>query len=211
MIARSMRRNGLILAVFAMLATLLIVVIAKLTEAPIQRQQEAELLRVLNEIIPARSHDNDLYASCTQLNVPELGSKPQRAYRAWLNGEPQALAITVTAPDGYSGAIQLMVAIQYDGSVAGVRTLAHAETPGLGDKIERRKSDWIDSFQGLTVNGSDDPRWAVKRDGGIFDQFTGATITPRAVVSAVEKAVLSFQANRDSWFAAPSNCWETTS
>lgn len=207
MIARSMQRNGLILAVFAMLATLLIVLIAKLTAAPIQRQQEAELLRVLNEIIPAAAHDNDLYASCTQLTEPELGSTSQRAYRAWLKGEPQALAIAVTAPDGYSGAIQLMVAVRYDGTVAGVRTLAHAETPGLGDKIERRKSNWIESFEGLTVNGADDPRWAVKRDGGVFDQFTGATITPRAVVDAVERTVLRYQANREKWFAAPNNCW----
>lgn len=207
MIARSMQRNGLILAAFAMLATLLIVLIAKLTAAPIQKQQEAELLRVLNEVIPAAAHDNDLYASCTRLSIPELGGSEQRAYRAWLDNEPQALAVEVTAPDGYSGAIRLMVAVNSAGSVAGVRTLSHAETPGLGDKIERRKSAWIESFDGMTVNGNDDPRWAVKRDGGVFDQFTGATITPRAVVTAVARAVKQVKANQDAWFAAPNNCW----
>lgn len=206
MILKSMQRNGLILAGFAIVATFLVVTTSLLTEDKIERQQQQELLRVLNQIIPANKHDNDLYASCTLVSHPDLGQQPRRVYRAFVNGKPTAAAMEVTAPNGYSGAINLLVAMNIDGSVAGVRTLQHQETPGLGDKIELRKNDWILSFDGQRVNGTDDNRWAVKRDGGMFDQFTGATITPRAVVQAVKRAALVFSNEQQAWFQAPANC-----
>lgn len=206
MIARSMQRNGLILALFGVIATLLVMATATVTKDPIAQQQQRQLLRVLNELIPPSAHDNDLYASCTLLQQPELGGQQQRLYRATLAGQPQAVAVEVVAPNGYSGAIRLLVAISADGRIAGVRTLEHAETPGLGDKIERRKSDWITAFAGKQVNGNDDTRWAVKRDGGMFDQFTGATITPRAVIQAIKRTGLSYQAHAEDWFNRPANC-----
>ncbi|WP_055438514.1 electron transport complex subunit RsxG [Pseudidiomarina woesei] len=203
---KSMQRNGLILAGFAVIATFLVVMTSLLTEDEIERQQQQELLRVLNQIIPASKHDNDLYDSCTLISHPDLGVQPRRVYRALVDGQPTAAAMEVTAPNGYSGAIHLLVAMNVDGSVAGVRTLQHQETPGLGDKIELRKNNWILSFNGHRVNGTDDNRWAVKRDGGMFDQFTGATITPRAVVQAVKRAALVFNNQQQAWFNAPANC-----
>lgn len=211
-IFKSMSRNGLILAAFAIAATVLVVGTAKLTAPRIAQQQQQELLNVLNQLLPPSMHDNDLVASCTLVSHPELGSTPQRLYRATLKGQaanqstPQALALEVTAPNGYSGAIKLLVAFNVNGAIAGVRVLEHKETPGLGDKIELRKDDWILSFNGLTVSGPDDKRWAVKRDGGQFDAFTGATITPRAVVQAVKQANLLYQQHGSSWFNAPANC-----
>ncbi len=199
MIARSMQRNGLILAAFAIVATLLVMLTARLTAEPIAREQQRELLQVLNQLIPAAAHDNDLYASCRLIEAPKLASDATPMYLATKNGEPNAAAIEVVAPNGYSGGIRLLVAINWDNTVAGVRTLQHQETPGLGDKIERRKSDWITSFAGMTVTGADDNRWAVQRDGGVFDQFTGATITPRAVVQIVARTVRAFKVNKEQW------------
>ena len=175
----SMQKNGLLLAAFAVIATALIIGVQLLTEDKIARQQQQQVLRTLNQLIPPALHDNDLYQSCRLLQDPALGStKPQPLYRAWVNDEPTALAAEIVAPDGYSGAIRLLLAIQPNGEVLGVRTLRHQETPGLGDKIEIQKSDWIKSFAEKRVRGEDDNRWAVQRDGGMFDQFTGATITP---------------------------------
>ncbi len=211
-ILQSMSRNGLILAAFAIAATVLVVGTAKLTAPRIAQQQQQELLNVLNQLLPPDMHDNDLVASCTLVAHPELGGAQQKVYRATVKGQavnesiPQALALEVIAPNGYSGAIKLLVAFNLNGSVAGVRVLEHKETPGLGDKIELRKNDWILSFNGLSVNGADDKRWAVKRDGGQFDAFTGATITPRAVVQAVKQANLLYQQQGSVWFSAPANC-----
>jgi electron transport complex protein RnfG len=219
-IFQSMSRNGLILAAFAIAATVLVVGTAKLTAPRIAAQQQQELLNVLNQLLPANMHDNDLVASCTLVAHPELGGAQQKIYRATLKGQalndeptdiPQALALEVTAPNGYSGIIKLLVAFNLNGTVAGARVLDHQETPGLGDKIELRKDDWILSFNGLTVTGPDDKRWAVKRDGGQFDAFTGATITPRAVVQAVKQANLLYQQHSAAWFKAPANCATGTS
>ncbi len=104
--------------------------------------------------------------------------------------QPVAAIIEATAPDGYSGAIQLLVGADFNGTVLGVRVTEHHETPGLGDKIERRISDWITHFSGKKIDGATDSHFAVKKDGGDFDQFTGATITPRAVVNAVKRTGL---------------------
>ncbi|EQC1350519.1 electron transport complex subunit RsxG, partial [Escherichia coli] len=107
--------------------------------------------------------------------------------------KPVAAVLETTAPDGYSGAIQLLVGADFNGTVLGTRVTEHHETPGLGDKIELRLSDWITHFAGKKISGADDANWAVKKDGGDFDQFTGATITPRAVVNAVKRAGLYAQ------------------
>lgn len=204
---RQMRRNGLILAVFALAAIGLVMTTQWLTQDRINEQQRNELMRTLNELIPPHMHDNDLYADCTLVTAPEeLGRGLQAVYRSRLNGNNNALALITTAPDGYSGNIDMVVAVDSQGIVQGVRVLSHRETPGLGDKIELRRDDWILSFDGQEVRGTTDPRWNVRRDGGMFDAFTGATITPRAVVNAVERTIRYARAQQDMLFAAPANC-----
>ena len=121
-------------------------------------------------------------------------------YRARLRGEPVAAIFRSIAPDGYSGKIHLLVGVYIDGSLAGVRVVKHAETPGLGDAVEIRKSSWIEDFAGKSLTNPSQDRWRVKRDGGDFDQFTGATITPRAVVAAVRNTLLYYQQNTDMIF-----------
>ncbi|MCC5880153.1 MAG: electron transport complex subunit RsxG [Idiomarina sp.] len=203
-----MRRNGLILAGFALAAIVLVMLTQWLTQDRIESQQRSELMTTLNALIPPNQHDNDLYADCTMVSAPEaLGlSQPQPVYRSRFNGVPNALALRTTAPDGYSGNINMLVAVDTQGVVQGVRVLSHRETPGLGDKIEIRRDDWILSFDGQSVRGDNDPRWQVRRDGGMFDAFTGATITPRAVVNAVERTVRFANQQRDMLFNAPANC-----
>ena len=203
MTINSMQKNGLILAAFAVIATALVVGVQVLTKDKIAQQQQAQVLRTLNQLIPPAMHDNDLYQSCRLVTHNALGSnEPHPMYRAWVNDKPTALAAEIVAPDGYSGAIRLLLAVKPSGELLGIRTLRHQETPGLGDKIEIEKNDWITSFSGKQVKSDDDNRWAVKRDGGMFDQFTGATITPRAVVGAVKRATLYLEENADTLFNA---------
>ncbi|AJR08064.1 electron transport complex subunit RsxG [Photobacterium gaetbulicola] len=204
----AMKKNGGILAIFAILATSLVSVTNLLTAGRIEQQQQQELLKVLNQVIPAESHDNELYKSCTLLTSEQyLGTEsPMPAYIAEKDGQKVGMAIETIAPDGYSGAIKLIVGLDLEGTVTGVRILSHNETPGLGDKIETRISDWIYSFTGKRVDNEKDTRWAVRKDGGEFDQFTGATITPRAVVGAVKNVSLYYQANQQDLFEQPLNC-----
>ena len=132
---------------------------------------------------------------------PLLGTDSNSVvYRARLGGEPVAAVFNSIAPDGYSGSIHLLVGVYVDGSLAGVRVVKHSETPGLGDGIEKRKSDWIDIFDGKSLANPGANGWRVKRDGGVFDQLTGATITPRAVVEAVHNTLLYYQRNADMIF-----------
>ncbi|MEX1221388.1 MAG: electron transport complex subunit RsxG [Idiomarina sp.] len=208
----SMQKNGLILAAFAVAATLLIVGTSLLTEDQIKAQQQQQLRTNLNAVLPPETYTNNLFEECRLVTHQELGgNQPKHVYLAYQQQDFVGAAMEVTAPNGYSGAIQLLVAVYADGSVAGVRTLKHQETPGLGDKIERRKSDWIESFEGMQVNGADDSRWDVRKQGGVFDQFTGATITPRAVVHAVANAVQVFTENQSQWQQQPANCEEVAS
>lgn len=205
---KSIQRNGFILGAFAVIATSLIIGVQLLTADRIAEQQRNDLLRTLNTLIPPAMHDNDLYADCTTVTAPDiLGLAQQPVYRARLDGEPTGLAIRTTAPDGYSGQIHMLVALNPTGTVKGVRVLQHRETPGLGDKIEIARDDWILSFDGQRMRSETDARWAVRRDGGMFDQFTGATITPRAVVNAVSRTVWYAQNNTEELFAAPADCY----
>ena len=127
---------------------------------------------------------------------------PVRAYRARRGDRPVAVIMNLVAPDGYNGAIRLLAGIYRDGTVSGVRVIAHRETPGLGDPIEADRSDWIHAFEGRSLADPLPRGWAVRRDGGDFDQFTGATITPRAVVEAVQRALEYHAAHADRLYAA---------
>lgn len=202
-ISRSMLKNSLVLGLFAIATVGLVAVLQQATAGRIANAEREAQVRALSEILPQGSYDNHLLDNSIQLHDPLLGSKsPQTAYIALKDGKPSAIILRATAPDGYSGAIQLLIGIQADGRLAGVRVLNHRETPGLGDKIELAKSSWIRSFDGRSLSNHAEDGWAVKKDRGAFDQFAGATITPRAVVKAVHKALQYFDANQQQLFAA---------
>ncbi|MGL6026376.1 MAG: electron transport complex subunit RsxG [Vibrio sp.] len=203
----AIRNHGLTLAVFACVATGLVALTYRLTAERIHQQQQQQLLQVLNQVIPHHHYDNALIQACTLVKDSELGTdKTMHAYLAKRAGQPSAIAIETIAPDGYNGDINLIVGIANNGSVLGVRVLAHQETPGLGDKIDLRISNWILAFNGQQIRPDNQADWKVRKDGGQFDQFTGATITPRAVVQAVKKAVLYVNQHQQQLHSQPNPC-----
>lgn len=187
---KTMQKHGVTLALFAVMATALTAVVNALTKDTIEQQAAAQQKLLFDQVISPDSYDNNIQASCLVVNEPQPGKGEHHIYVARKGQQPVAVVMEATAPDGYSGAIQLLVAADFNGKILGSRVTEHHETPGLGDKIETRLSDWITHFAGKSIQGNDDPSWAVKKDGGQFDQFTGATITPRAVVNAVKRAGL---------------------
>lgn len=210
------QKNSQILAIFAIVCTAIVGLVNELTKDRIKAQAQLQLLNTLHSIIEPSRYNNDITQDCVSFSSPLLGGSKnnsiknqanQTAYIARNGSKPIAIAMTSTAPDGYNGNIEFIVAINMDNSISGVRVLKHQETPGLGDKVELRKSDWITSFNGKKLLSAKDSRWAVTKDGGMFDQFTGATITPRAVVKAVKKTLLYFQDNKHSLLARPNSCF----
>jgi electron transport complex protein RnfG len=195
-------RAAALLGLAALLATALLTAIDVLTGERIEQRARALELERLGQVLPPARYDNDPLAATVVVQDPRLGPGPQRVHLGRLGGEPSALALTATAPDGYSGPIRLVIGIDRDGTVLGVRVLEHAETPGLGDPIEVRRGDWIRSFDGRSLDDPAPARWTVRRDGGAFDQFTGATITPRAVVQAVRRALEFHAAEHQRLYAA---------
>ena len=192
-----------ILLLFALVGTAMVAYTFDNTREKIAANERAMLLRKLDRLIPPGSHDNALLQDTLQVqNRTLLGTdEPVTVYRARLQGKPVALVIAAVAPDGYSGTIRLLVGINVDGSLSGVRVVSHRETPGLGDAIEEERSDWILGFTGKSLQDPPLQKWAVKKDGGAFDQLTGATITPRAVVKAVRQALLYYRDQKDALFA----------
>jgi electron transport complex protein RnfG len=127
-------------------------------------------------------------------------------YRARMGNQPTGMVVQATAPDGYGGAIRLLIGVDQDGTLTGVRMIPpHNETPGLGDNIDIRKSDWITGFDGQSLSNTDDSDCAVRKDGGKFDAFTGATITPRAVVGAVHRTLQYVARERAAIFSLPAD------
>ncbi|MDX7998380.1 electron transport complex subunit RsxG [Xenorhabdus sp. Reich] len=187
----TMRRHGMTLAIFAACTTGLTAIVYSLTKDRIAEQAALQHKTLLDQVVPPALYDNQMQDECYLITENALGNKQtHRLYLARKNGIPAAAALESTAPDGYSGAIQLLVGADFSGNVLGVRVTEHHETPGLGDKIDTRISNWIYAFSGKKVISESDNHWAVKKDGGEFDQFTGATITPRAVVNAVKRTAL---------------------
>lgn len=202
-ISRSMIKNSLVLGLFAVVTVGTVALTQLGTASRIETSKREAQVRALAEILPNGSYDNHLLDNVVEVFDPKLlGVKtPQDAYIALKNGKPSAIILKATAPDGYSGAIQLLIGINANGTLAGVRALSHRETPGLGDRIDLSKSRWILGFNGKSLGNPDESGWAVKKDRGEFDQFAGATITPRAVVKAVHKALQYFDANEQQLFA----------
>lgn len=194
--------HAMLLGGIAALASSLLVVGDIATRDTIALRHAETLRATLAQVIPGELHDNDLLADTLTLPSPRAGTRPLTIYRAVHEGEVSAVAFQVVGM-GYAGPIVSLLAVDAEGQVLGVRVLQHTETPGLGDKIEIQRDPWILDFNGLSLLNTPAARWAVKKDGGQFDQFTGATITPRAVVESVQAGLSWFDSQRNSLLAPP--------
>ncbi len=204
---RNSLRTSTILLVFAVVGTAMLAFTHQRTEPTITRSQQAEKRALLDQVLPRSLYDNDLLASQREL-PPDVLLGTRQASAMWVarrGGEPVAVALEAIAPDGYSGNIHLLVGIDTDGRIIGVRVTAHQETPGLGDYIDRAKSPWIDQFTGTSLVEPPVRHWRVAKDGGHFDARAGATITPRAVVKAVKDALEYHSRHRAALLAAPAS------
>ena len=194
-----------VLAVAGLLAAGLLGALAALTREPIAQAQAQAERAALAVVLPAALHDNDLLADHVTVVAPRwLGSaEPQTVWRARRGGSPRALALQAIAPDGYNGDIALLVGVRIGGRVSGVRVRQHRETPGLGDRIEAARDPWITRFDHRSLHDPAPTAWSVRRDGGAFDQFAGATITPRAVVHATRRVLAFVERHGAALYAAP--------
>jgi electron transport complex protein RnfG len=201
---RNALRTGVVLFVFALVATAMLAFTHDRTEPTIMRSQQAEKLALINQVLPATLYDNDLLASHQRLPADRLLGTRQSSsiWVARRAGKATAVVLEAIAPDGYSGNIALLIGIDAAGGVTGVRVTAHRETPGLGDYVERSKSAWVEQFKGKSATNPPPRRWKVAKDGGAFDARAGATITPRAVVKAVKSALDYFDKHRAVLLAA---------
>ncbi len=200
-----------LLMLFAVTGAALVGITFIQTADDIIYNEKLTLLRKLNNIIPSDSYDNDLLLD-TIIIKPDLllaTKEDSLAYRARKNNKNIAVVFSSIAPNGYNGPIHLLVGVYADGRLAGVRVVKHRETPGLGDVVSITHSNWILGFDNKSLANTDSKNWKVKRDGGIFDQFTGATITPRAVVKAVHNALLYFDQNQETLFSEKPDHKET--
>jgi Na+-translocating ferredoxin:NAD+ oxidoreductase subunit G len=199
---RTLAAPAATLAVIAALLTVGLVAIASITRDRIARNQQAWIRQHLDTLVPPHSYDNDPLTDTLQVSSRDLLGSAQAvtAYRMRKAGAPVAVAIRSMAPDGYRGPLELLVVIAPDGKLVGVRVIRHNETPGLGDAFENRDADWLTRFRGLSLTNPPQQRWTVRRDGGDFDAFTGATITPRAIVKAVRRTLEFYRGNQELLF-----------
>lgn len=206
---RAISKNALALGAVAAFCVAILSIVNQQTAPRISEQLLSAKLAILSEVLPGVDASQSLLHDCLQVTDEQLlgSTGAQALYRLRTDGELSAYIIETTAPNGYSGNIDLIVALTPDGTILGSRVLKHQETPGLGDKIEARRSPWIFSFSGKKVTDDNASEWAVRKDGGSFDQFTGATITPRAVVNAVRNAVLYVQQHPEL-ASLPANCMD---
>jgi electron transport complex protein RnfG len=200
-------KSVVLLALFTLLGASSLLWVHAITEDRIADNERALLLTRLNEILPVDDYDNNLATDINVVSAADLlgSDEPLTIYRARQDGKPVAAIFTTVAPDGYSGSIRLLVGVYMNGKLAGVRVIQHKETPGLGDKIDTSRSNWVLSFDDRSLTNPEFGQWAVKPDGGEFDSFTGATITPRAVVKAVRDTLVYFQQHQEQLFASQTN------
>jgi len=196
---RKMIQSAFYLSLFTLAGISFLLVTQHITAEPIKQAEKQVLLKNIDQILPTTQYNNDLFTDTITVTSPDyLGTTdPVTIYRARFNKKPVAVIFKVIATNGYSGNIEIITGIYQDGTLSGVRVLKHRETPGLGDKIETRKTDWVLGFSGERLQPDQKRYWRVKKDGGHFDQFTGATITPRAIVKAVKTALDFYQQNGD--------------
>lgn len=201
-------RTGGVMVAFTIVFTALMAFTYGATKDQIDASAAEEKMKLISEVLPPASYDNLLLDDYAALGpTRELGlDNGGRVYRARQAGQPAALILETTAPDGYSGRIDLIVAVRADGSVSGVRAVTQRETPGLGDYIDPKKdkdkkTPWITQFTGLEAARL--PQCKVKKDGGDIAYHTGATISARAVTNAVARAARYAADNQNRLFAAP--------
>jgi electron transport complex protein RnfG len=200
-VSRNILVSALILGVFGFIGATLVAVTEFGTHDRILENERQALLRQLYEIVPKQRVDNDILAHPLTVNAHEaLGQESSLIYVGEKANRLSAMVFEMTVPDGYSGPIRLLVGVDGNGVLLGTRVIAHKETPGLGDKIEKEKSDWILGFKGKSLTDPKLDRWKVKKDGGDFDQFTGATVTPRAVVNGIRRVLLYFDQQKDALY-----------
>ena len=208
---QSILKSGATLALIAAICTALVAATYQLTVDRIADNDTAILEQSLEPARAGISYDSGISESRLVIAPPHdlPGSEAALIYRVFAKGEPVAALIAMTARDGFSGSIRILVGIDVDGVVTGVRILQHRETPGLGDKIESTRSDWVHQFAGRSLLDPVTGGWAIEHDGGDFDQLTGASITPRAVITALRDTLVYFDAHRDEIFAAPATIFAT--
>ena len=189
---------------FSLVGTVFLASTYLATKVPIEASEAAAKMKLFEQVLPISEHDNDLLNDFVEMPAGgELNNRTvTKVYTARLDGVATGVILEATARDGYSGDIKLLIAVRQDGSLGGVRVIAHKETPGLGDYIDIAKDNWIKSFDGLSLSVRPAKQWKVKKDGGQFDYMAGATITPRAVVKASHKALAYVEANKAVLFAA---------
>jgi electron transport complex protein RnfG len=191
-IKQTLAYPALLMGVVSLIVCSLLLITNNITAEPIADRQREDLTKLMDQVLPHSAYDNQPLDAKYQT---EINGQKFIFYRARIQGKVSAI-ILFTGTDGYSGNIAMLIAIKANGELSGVRVLSHTETPGLGDKIEASKSDWILGFSGLSLEKPDETGWAVKKDGGQFDAFTGATITPRAVVKGVHETLQLFKRNQ---------------
>ncbi|MDI1299175.1 electron transport complex subunit RsxG [Methylotenera sp.] len=196
-------KTAITLVAFAFVGTAMLAYVFDITRAPIEASEKEARLALFKQILPESTYDNDLLKDSVEIAPNEqLGNhQPTVANIAKLNNKTAGVILEAIAHDGYSGDIKLLIAIRADGSISGVRVLTHKETPGLGDYIDIARGNWIKLFNDESVNKTPTEQWHVKKDGGKFDYMVGATITPRAVVKAVYKALQFYDVNKTTLFA----------
>lgn len=200
-------KSGMTLAVVAAICTALVALTYQATEKRIEANEKALIERSLQPALSGLFYDSGVTESRIILPPPhELpGSDAAIIYRVYAAGEPVAALFIVSARDGYSGPIRILVGIETSGVVTGVHVLEHRETPGLGDRIESGRSDWLKQFNGRSLVDPAPTGWRIKRDGGQFDQLTGASVTPRAIIKAIKETLIYFDTYRDDIFSDPKN------
>ncbi len=193
------------LALLAALGAALIAATDQLTRKRVAENEAAQIMKVLDALLPEGGYDNSPHLDIIRLTGAELPASNAAVpvYRARRAAAPVTAILTVIAPDGYVGSIRLLVGIRADGTISGVRALEHRETPGLGDNIELGRSDWIRLFDDRSIEDPAPAAWLTRRDGGDFDQISGATVTSRAVIAAVRDSLIYFAENRDMLFSEP--------
>lgn len=204
-IRKAMLVAGLILATFTLIAAVMIAFTYQGTAGKIEQNKREFILKSLNDVFPIGNYDNDLIKDSYIVTDALLGKDASRIYPAFNNEQPIGAILTAVAPNGYNGKIKILLGVTYDGVIHAVRVVEHKETPGLGDPIEIKRSDWIRQFDNHSLIDPAIENWRVKKDGGNFDQLTGATVTPRAVVKAISQALLYYQNNRDSIYTQTDN------
>ena len=190
MLVRHMAMTAVVLGLFAVIGTGVVALTFQNTAQRAEQNELEALLHTLHSLVIITVTSQELLGT----------AKPVTVYRARKDGKPVAAILTPVAPDGYNGEIRLLVAIRTDGRLLGVRVVSDRETPGLGDNIHLSRTDWIKSFDNKSLDDPGGLGWRVEKDGGIFDQFTGATITPRAVVKAVHNTLVFYQQNKAKIF-----------